>query len=211
MQEKEEQKMSAKKDKKLKVAEETVEKVTEQLGVAEEAVVVATEVSREDWDRVVTPTTDKDDGVKFDHDRKDMKGSKVDGVRYARINERGVVMQVRVEEGIERHWWTLKDAIDAMVLGAEYEKWTGYFTGYDGAIARVEIMEKLGLPVTDAAAMAYANGVKLRKEAEAKRAARESEIVAGGKTAFVIKAKDAAEKRFDKIEARVNEREAKKA
>ena len=118
-------------------------------------------------------------------------------------------MQVRVTEGADRHWWTVKDAIDAKVLSEDYAAWTGHFAEYDAKIARVELMEKLGLDIPNGVAMAYAEGVKAKKAAEAARAEREEKIVNGGKEAYVKAAGDKAGTRFDKIETRVKARKCK--
>ena len=187
-----------------KVAEVVAENLPE---VSPEQVAVAVEVTN--WDRTITPKEGAVDDVKFDFERPEMKGAKCDGVRYARVTDKGCVMQVRIWEGIERHWWTVKDAMDSGVLPEEYAKFKGYFVEYDAKIARVEMMEKMGLDVPTGVALAYADGVKAKKDAIAKRNAREEKIVNDGKEAYTNKAKKSAGERFDEIERRVNERKAK--
>ena len=145
----------------------------------------------------------------MDFERTDMAGAKFTGARYAKIDDNGRVMQVRVTEGIEGHWWTVKDAIDAGVLGEDYAGFTGHFAEYGAKSARVELMEKLGLDIPNAVALAYAEGVKAKKAAEAARAEREAEIVKGGRDAYCDKASTNAGKRFDKIADRVKAREGK--
>lgn len=167
---------------------------------------IQAEPTHENWDRVITPKKGAAEAEKMDFERTDMAGAKITGARYAKIDDNGRVMQVRVTEGIEGHWWTVKDAIDAKVLSEDYAAWTGHFAEYDAKIARVEIMEKLGMDIPNGVALAYAQGVKDKKAAEAARAEREERIVNGGKNAYVKAAGDKAGTRFDKIEERVKAR-----
>ena len=202
-QEKEINKMSKKTNNKIKANT----KVAETLAKAEVVPAsIQAEPAHENWDRVITPKKGAPEAEKMDFERKDMAGAKITGARYAKIDDNGRVMQVRVVEGIESHWWTVKDAIDAGVLGEGYAAWTGHFAEYDAKIARVEIMEKLGLDIPNGVAMAYAQGVIDKKAAEAARAKREEKIVNGGKDAYVKAAGDKAGTRFDKIETRVKAR-----
>ena len=151
----------------------------------------------------------------MDFERTDVVGAKITGVRYAKIDDNGRVMQIRAQTAystgmaVETHWWTVKDAIDAGVLGKDYAGFTGHFAEYDAKIARVELMEKLGIDVPNGVAMAYAEGVKAKKAAEAARAEREEKIVNGGREAYVKAAGDKAGSRFDKIETRVKARQGK--
>ena len=205
-QEKETNKMSKKTNKKIKANT----KVAETLAKAEVVPAsIQAEPTRENWDRVITPKEGAAEADKMDFERTDMAGAKVTGARYAKIDDNGRVMQVRVTEGIEGHWWTVKDAIDAGVLGEGYAGFTGHFAEYDAKIARVELMEKLGLDVPNGVAMAYAEGVKDKKAADAARAKRDAEIVKGGREAYCDKASTNAGKRFDKIADRVKAREGK--
>ena len=205
-QEKETNKMSKKTNKKIKANT----KVAEILAKAEVVPAsIQAEPTRENWDRVITPKEGAAEADKMDFERTDMAGAKVTGARYAKIDDNGRVMQVRVTEGIEGHWWTVKDAIDAGVLGEGYAGFTGHFAEYDAKIARVELMEKLGLDVPNGVAMAYAEGVKDKKAADAARAKRDAEIVKGGREAYCDKASTNAGKRFDKIADRVKAREGK--
>ena len=170
---------------------------------------IQAEPTHENWDRVITPKEGAAETDKMDFERTDVVGAKITGARYAKIDDRGRVMQVRVVEGTERHWWTVKDAIDAGVLGEDYAAWTGHFAEYDAKIARVELMEKLGLDIPNGVAMAYAEGVMAKKAAEAARAEREAKIVKGGRDVYCDKASTNAGKRFDKIADRVKAREGK--
>ena len=170
---------------------------------------IQAEPTHENWDRVITPKEGAEEADKMDFERTDLAGAKITGARYAKIDDNGRVMQIRVVEGTERHWWTVKDAIDAGVLGDGYAGFTGHFAEYDAKIARVEIMEKLGLDIPNGVAMAYAEGVMAKKAAEAARAEREAKIVKGGRDAYCDKASTNAGKRFDKIADRVKAREGK--
>ena len=170
---------------------------------------IQAEPTLENWDRVITPKEGAAEAEKMDFERTNMAGANVTGARYAKIDDNGRVMQVRVTEGIEGHWWTVKDAIDAGVLGDGYAGFTGHFAEYDAKIARVELMEKLGIDVPNGVAMAYAEGVKAKKAAEAARAKHEEKIVNGGRDAYVKAAGDKAGARFDKIETRVKARQGK--
>ena len=170
---------------------------------------IQAEPTHENWDRVITPKEGAAEAEKMDFERTDLAGAKITGARYSKIDDHGRVMQVRVVEGIEGHWWTVKDAIDAGVLGEDYAGFTGHFAEYDAKIARVELMEKLGLDIPNGVAMAYAEGVKAKKAAEAARAEREEKIVNGGRDAYVKAAGDKAGTRFDKIETRVKARQGK--
>lgn len=195
--------MSKKTDNKIKANTE----VAETLAKAEVVPAsIQAEPTHENWDRVITPKKGAAEAEKMDFERTDMAGAKITGARYAKIDDNGRVMQVRVTEGIEGHWWTVKDAIDAKVLSEDYAAWTGHFAEYDAKIARVEIMEKLGMDIPNGVALAYAQGVKDKKAAEAARAEREERIVNGGKNAYVKAAGDKAGTRFDKIEERVKAR-----
>ena len=201
-----ENKMSKKTNNKIKANTE----VAETLAKAEVVPAsIQAEPTRENWDRVITPKEGAAEAEKMDFERTDVVGAKVTGARYAKIDDNGRVMQVRVTEGIEGRWWTVKDAIDAGVLGEGYAGFTGHFAEYDAKIARVELMEKLGIDVPNGVAMAYAEGVKAKKAAEAARAEREAEIVKGGRDAYCDKASTNAGKRFDKIETRVKARQGK--
>lgn len=205
-QEKETNKMSKKTNNKIKANTE----VAETLAKAEVVPAsIQAEPTHENWDRVITPKKDAPEAEKMDFERTDLAGAKITGARYAKIDDNGRVMQVRVVEGIESHWWTVKDAIDARVLGEDYAGFTGHLAEYDAKIARVELMEKLGLDIPNGVAMAYAEGVKAKKAAEAARAEREEKIVNGGKEAYVKAAGDKAGTRFDKIETRVKARKGK--
>lgn len=198
--------MSKKTNNKIKANTEVVE------ALAKAEVVPASiqaEPTHENWDRVITPKEGAAETDKMDFERADMAGAKITGARYSKIDDHGRVMQVRVVEGIEGHWWTVKDAIDAGVLGEDYAGFTGHFVEYNAKIARVELMEKLGLDIPNGVAMAYAEGVKAKKAAEAARAEREEKIVNGGRDAYVNAAGDKAGTRFDKIEARVKARHGK--
>ena len=198
--------MSKKTNKKIKANTE----VAETLAKAEIVPAsIQAEPTRENWDRVITPKEGAEEAEKMDFERGDISGAKTTGARYAKIDDNGRVMQIRVVDGNERHWWTVKDAIDAGVLGEDYAAWTGHFTEYDAKIARVELMEKLGLDIPNGVAMAYAEGVKEKRAAEKARAEREAEIVKGGKTAYCDKATANAGKRFDKIADRVKARKGK--
>ena len=95
------------------------------------------------------------------------------------------------------------------MLGKDYAGFTGHYVRWDAQIARVELMEMLGLDVPNGVAMAYAEGVKDKKAAEAARAEREAEIVTGGRDAYCNKASANAGKRFDKIADRVKARQGK--
>lgn len=170
---------------------------------------IQAEPAHENWDRVITPKKGAPEAEKMDFERTDMAGAKITGARYAKIDDHGRVMQVRVMEGTESHWWTVKDAIDAGVLPEDYAAWTGHFAEYDAKIARVEIMEKLGMDIPNGVAMAYADGVMAKKAAERARAEREEEIVKGGKDAYCDKASTNAGKRFDRIADRVKARQGK--
>lgn len=170
---------------------------------------IQAEPAHENWDRVITPKEGAPEAEKMDFERTDIVGSEITGVRYAKIDDHGRVMQVRVMEGKEGHWWTVKDAIDAGVLSEDYAAWTGHFAEYDAKIARVEIMEKLGMDIPNGVAMAYADGVMAKKDAERARAEREEKIVKGGKDAYCDKASTNAGKRFDKIADRVKARQGK--
>lgn len=195
--------MSKKTNNKIKANKE----VAETLAKAEVVPAsIQAEPTHENWDRVITPKKDAPEAEKMDFERTDMAGAKITGARYAKIDDNGRVMQVRVTEGIEGHWWTVKDAIDAKLLSEDYAAWTGHFAEYDAKIARVEIMEKLGMDIPNGVALAYAQGVKDKKAAEAARAEREEKIVNGGKDAYVKSASDKAGVRFDKIEDRVKAR-----
>lgn len=205
-QEKETNKMSKKTNKKIKANTE----VAETLAKAEIVPAsIQAEPAHENWDRVITPKKGAPEAEEMDFERTDMAGAKITGARYAKIDDNGRVMQVRVIEGTERHWWTVKDAIDAGVLGEDYAGFTGHFAEYDAKIARVELMEKLGLDIPNGVAMAYADGVMAKKAAEAARAEREEKIVNGGKEAYQLKASNSAGKRFDKIADRVKARQGK--
>ena len=205
-QEKEINKMSKKTNNKIKANTE----VAETLAKAEVVPAsIQAEPTHENWDRVITPKEGAAEAEKMDFERTDVVGAKITGARYAKIDDNGRVMQIRVVEGIEGHWWTVKDAIDAGVLGEGYAGFTGHFAEYDAKIARVELMEKLGLDIPNGVAMAYAEGVKAKKAAEAARAEREEKIVNGGKDAYVKAAVDKAGTRFDKIETRVKARQGK--
>ena len=201
-----ENKMSKKTNNKIKANTE----VAETLAKAEVVPAsIQAEPTHENWDRVITPKEGAAEAEKMDFERKDLSGAKITGARYAKIDDNGRVMQVRVVEGNESHWWTVKDAIDAKVLGEEYAGFTGHFAEYDAKIARVELMEKLGLDIPNGVALAYAEGVKEKRAAEKARAEREAEIVKGGKTAYCDKASANAGKRFDKIADRVKARKGK--
>ena len=201
-----ENKMSKKTNNKIKANTE----VAETLAKAEVVPAsIQAEPTHENWDRVITPKEGAPEAEKMDFERTDMAGAKITGARYAKIDDNGRVMQVRVVEGIECHWWTVKDAIDAGVLGEGYAGFTGHFAEYDAKIARVELMEKLGLDIPNGVALAYADGVKAKKAADAARAEREADIVKGGKDAYVKAAGDKAGTRFDKIETRVKARQGK--
>ena len=211
-QEKETNKMSNNTNKEIKANTE----VAETLAKAEIVPAsIQAEPARENWDRVITPKEGAPEAEKMDFERKDIVGSEITGVRYAKIDDHGRVMQVRAKTAyftgmaVETHWWTVKDAIDAGVLGEDYAAWTGHFAEYDAKIARVEIMEKLGLDIPNGVAMAYAEGVKDKKAADAARAEREAEIVTGGRDAYCDKASTNAGKRFDKIADRVKARQGK--
>ena len=167
---------------------------------------IQAEPTHENWDRVITPKEGAAEAERMDFERTDLACAKVTGARYAKIDDNGRVMQVRVTEGVEGHWWTVKDAIEAGVLSEDYAAWTGHFTEYDAKIARVEIMERLGLDIPNGVAMAYAEGVKDKKAADAARAEREEKIVNGGKDAYIKSASNKAGIRFDKIENRVKAR-----
>ena len=198
--------MSKKTNKKIKANTE----VAETLAKAEIVPAsIQAEPTHENWDRVITPKEGAEEAEKMDFERDDISGAKITGARYAKIDDNGRVMQVRVVSGNESHWWTVKDAIDAKVLGEEYAGFTGHFAEYDAKIARVELMEKLGLDIPNGVAMAYAEGVKEKRAAEKARAEREAEIVKGGKTAYCDKASANAGKRFDKIADRVKARKGK--
>ena len=197
--------MSKKTNKKIKANTE----VAETLAKAEIVPAsIQAEPTHENWDRVITPKEGAPEAEKMDFERDDISGE-ITGARYAKIDDNGRVMQVRVVSGNESHWWTVKDAIDAKVLGEEYAGFTGHFAEYDAKIARVELMEKLGLDIPNGVAMAYAEGVKEKRAAEKARAEREAEIVKGGKTAYCDKASANAGKRFDKIADRVKARKGK--
>ena len=211
-QEKEINKMSKKTNNKIKANTE----VAETLAKAEVVPAsIQAEPTHENWDRVITPKEGAAEAEKMDFERDDVAGAEITGVRYAKIDDHGRVMQVRAKTAyitgmaIETHWWTVKDAIDAKVLSEDYAAWTGHFAEYDAKIARVEIMEKLGMDIPNGVAMAYADGVMAKKTAEAARAEREAEIVKGGKDAYVKAAGDKAGSRFDKIETRVKARQGK--
>ena len=205
-QEKEINKMSKKTNNKIKANTE----VAETLAKAEVVPAsIQAEPTHGNWDRVITPKEGAAETEKMDFERTDMAGAKITGARYAKIDDNGRVMQVRVVEGNGGHWWTVKDAIDAGVLDKDYAGFTGHFAEYNAKIARVELMEKLGIDVPDGVAMAYAEGVKAKKAAEAARAEREEKIVNGGKDAYVKAAGDKAGARFDKIETRVKARQGK--
>lgn len=204
-QEKENTKMSNNKtNNKIKANKETAEALAEK---QIEAVSVHAEPTRPDWDRVITPKADAKDDVVFDFDRGNVKGCAVDGVRYAKIDDHGRVMQIRVAEATtDRHWWTVKDAIDAGILSDDFAAWTGHMAEYDAKIARVEVMEKLGMDIPNGVALAYAQGVKNKKDAIKAREEKENAIVLGGKDAYVKDASVKAGTRFDKIETRVKAR-----
>lgn len=205
-QEKETNKMSKNTNKKIKANTE----VAETLAKAEIVPAsIQAEPTRENWDRVITPKKGTPEVEKMDFERTDMAGAKITGARYAKIDDNGRVMQVRVVEGTESHWWTVKDAIDAGVLGEDYAKFTGHYVRWDAQIARVELMEMLGLDIPNGVALSYAAGVKDKKAAEAARAEREEKIVNGGKDAYCNKASTNAGKRFDKIADRVKARQGK--
>ena len=170
---------------------------------------IQAEPTHENWDRVITPKKGAPEADKMDFERTDMAGAKITGARYAKIDDNGRVMQVRVVEGTESHWWTVKDAIDAGVLSEDYAKFTGHYVRWDAQIARVELMEMLGLDIPNGVALSYAAGVKDKKAAEAARAEREEKIVNGGRDAYVKAAGDKAGTRFDKIETRVKARQGK--
>ena len=176
---------------------------------------IQAEPTHENWDRVITPKKGAPEAEKMDFERTDVVGSKITGVRYAKIDDNGRVMQIRAQTAyltgmaVETHWWTVKDAIDAGVLGEDYAKFTGHYVRWDAQIARVELMEKLGLDIPDGVALSYAAGVKDKKGAEAARAEREEKIVTGGRDAYCNKASANAGKRFDKIETRVKARQGK--
>ena len=197
--------MSKKTNKKIKANTE----VAETLAKAEIVPAsIQAEPTHENWDRVITPKEGAPEAEKMDFERDDISGE-ITGARYAKIDDNGRVMQVRVVSGNESHWWTVKDAIDANVLGEEYAGFTGHFAEYDAKIARVELMEKLGLDIPNGVALAYAEGVKEKRAAEKARAEREAEILKGGKTAYCDKASANAGKRFDKIADRVKARKGK--
>ena len=203
--------MSKKTNKKIKANTE----VAETLAKAEIVPAsIQAEPTHENWDRVITPKEGAEEAEKMDFERDDISGAKITGARYAKIDDNGRVMQIRAKTAyesmaVETHWWTVKDAIDAKVLGEEYAGFTGHFAEYDAKIARVELMEKLGLDIPNGVALAYAEGVKEKKAAEKARAEREAEIIKGGKTAYCDKASANAGKRFDKIADRVKARKGK--
>ena len=204
--------MSKKTNKKIKANT----KVAETLAKAEVVPAsIQAEPTRENWDRVITPKEGAAEAEKMDFERTDVVGAEINGVRYAKIDDNGRVMQIRARTAystgmaVETHWWTVKDAIDAGVLGEDCAGFTGHFAEYDAKIARVELMEKLGLDIPNGVAMAYAEGVKAKKAAEAARAEREEKIVNGGRDAYVKAAEDKAGARFDKIETRVKARQGK--
>ena len=176
---------------------------------------IQAEPTHENWDRVITPKKGAAEADKMDFERTDVVGAKINGVRYAKIDDDGRVMQIRAQTAystgmaVETHWWTVKDAIDAGVLGEDYAGFTGHYVRWDAQIARVELMEKLGLDIPNGVALSYAAGVKDKKAAEAARAEREEKIVKGGKDAYVKAAGDKAGTRFDKIETRVKARQGK--
>ena len=198
--------MSKKTNKKIKANTEVAETLSKADIVPAS---IQAEPTHENWDRVITPKEGAEEADKMDFERDDLAGAEITGARYAKIDDNGRVMQVRVAEGNESHWWTVKDAIDAGVLGEDHAAWTGHFTEYDAKIARVELMEKLGLDIPNGVALAYAEGVKEKRAAEKARAEREAEIVKGGKTAYCDKASANAGKRFDKIADRVKARKGK--
>ena len=205
-QEKETNKMSKKTNNKIKANSE----VAEILAKAEIVPAsIQAEPTHENWDRVITPKKGAPEAEKMDFERTDMAGAKITGARYAKIDDNGRVMQVRVIEGAESHWWTVKDAIDAGVLGKDYAGFTGHYVRWDAQIARVELMEMLGLDIPNGVALSYAAGVKDKKAAEAARAEREEKIVTGGRDAYCNKASTNAGKRFDKIADRVKARQGK--
>ena len=211
-QEKEINKMSKKTNNKIKANTE----VAETLAKAEVVPAsIQAEPTRENWDRVITPKKGAAEAEKMDFERTDVVGAKINGVRYAKIDDNGRVMQIRARTAystgmaVETHWWTVKDAIDAGVLGEDYAGFTGHFAEYDAKIARVELMEKLGLDIPNGVAMAYAEGVKAKKAADAARAERDEKIVNGGRDAYVKAAENKAGARFDKIETRVKARRGK--
>lgn len=211
-QEKEINKMSKNTNKKIKANTE----VAETLAKAEIVPAsIQAEPTRENWDRVITPKKGAPEADKMDFERTDIVGSEITGVRYAKIDDNGRVMQVRARTAystgmaVETHWWTVKDAIDAGVLGEGYAKFTGHYVRWDAQIARVELMEMLGLDIPNGVALSYAAGVKDKKAAEAARAEREEKIVNGGRDAYCDKASTNAGKRFDKIADRVKARQGK--
>jgi len=186
--------MSKKNNKKTAIKE-----VVEETAPEVEIVSTQTEPSRDDWDRKIVPTAGTPEAEAMDFERVGITAA-VTGARYARIDERGRVMQVRIEGS---HWWTVQDAVDAGVIPEDFDQWSGHLAEYDAKIARVEIMERCGLPVPDGVAVAYAQGVADKKLAIAKKEKKEAEIVAAGKVVYADKAKTSAEKRFDKISERV--------
>lgn len=207
-QEKEINKMSKKTNNKIKANTE----VAETLAKAEIVPASIQAEPTQNWDRVITPKKGAPEAEKMDFERTDIVGSEITGVRYAKIDDNGRVMQVRARTAystgmaVETHWWTVKDAIDAGVLGEGYAKFTGHYVRWDAQIARVELMEMLGLDIPNGVALSYAAGVKDKKAAEAARAEREEKIVNGGKDAYCDKASTNAGKRFDKIADRVKAR-----
>lgn len=133
--------------------------------------------------------------------------AEVTGVRYARIDDSGRVLQVRFNLDELPHWVTVKDAVSSGLLPEKYDSFKGGYTEYAAKIARVELMEELGLEIPDGVAVAYAAGLEEKKKADKAREDKEDAIVKAGKDAYVKDAGAKAGKRFDKIEERVNARQ----
>ena len=90
----------------------------------------------------------------------------VNGVRYRRIDSGRRILQVRIASGEHRRWVDVRDAVTCGIVPKSCSQFKKQYSEAEAKIARVELMEALGLDMADGILLAYAGA---KQECHARR------------------------------------------
>lgn len=80
----------------------------------------------------------------------------VNGVRYRRLDSGGRILQVRIASGENQRWLDVREAMACGIVPESCSRFKKQYSEPEAKIARVELMETLGLDIADGICLAYA-------------------------------------------------------
>ena len=88
----------------------------------------------------------------------------VNGVRYRRLDSGRRILQVRIASGENQGWSDVREAVACGIVPGSCSQFKKQYSETEAKIARVELMEMLGLDIADGILLAHA-GAKMEGHA----------------------------------------------